>query len=89
MRILAIFLLLSMALCCFMDTVQAKKFPQKAKCHSKIFGCPKIYYPVCGNDGRTYDNRCILCMENMNRKVQVLIQKYGECQGSKISWRPQ
>ncbi|XP_007474152.1 serine protease inhibitor Kazal-type 1-like [Monodelphis domestica] len=79
MRILAIFLLLSMALCCFMDTVQAQDFPREATCPPEISGCSRHYKPICGTDGLTYDNQCNLCEENKYRKVQVLIQKYGKC----------
>uniref|UniRef100_A0A5F8G1K0 Kazal-like domain-containing protein n=1 Tax=Monodelphis domestica TaxID=13616 RepID=A0A5F8G1K0_MONDO len=79
MRLLSIFLLLSVALCCFLDTVQAKKFPRKAICPSKIPGCSRHYRPIWGTDDRSYGNHCVLCQKNKNREVQVLIPKYGEC----------
>ncbi|XP_007474157.1 serine protease inhibitor Kazal-type 1-like [Monodelphis domestica] len=79
MRLLRIFLLLSVTLCCFLDTIQAQEFPRVAICHYKIPGCTRHYRPICGTDGRTYANHCVLCQENDKREVQVLIQKHGEC----------
>ncbi|XP_078338126.1 double-headed protease inhibitor, submandibular gland-like [Crassostrea virginica] len=36
--------------------------------------CPRLYRPVCGEDGVTYPNRCVAgCMSG------VYEYKYGEC----------
>ncbi|XP_044517596.1 serine protease inhibitor Kazal-type 1-like [Gracilinanus agilis] len=79
MRTLSIFLLLSVALCCFLDTVQAEKFPREPECNYNFPGCPQLYSPICGTDGHTYSNECELCRDNKKNSVHVLIEKEDEC----------
>ncbi|XP_055980712.1 serine protease inhibitor Kazal-type 5 [Sorex fumeus] len=34
--------------------------------------CPKNLQPVCGDDGQTYNNPCMLCHENLKNDVKIV-----------------
>ncbi|XP_077589541.1 uncharacterized protein LOC144207776, partial [Stigmatopora nigra] len=41
--------------------------------------CNRIYRPVCGSDGVTYDNECFLCLENRVNNKKLTVEHKGEC----------
>ncbi|XP_036137518.1 serine protease inhibitor Kazal-type 5 [Molossus molossus] len=44
--------------------------------------CPKNLQPVCGDDGQTYNNPCMLCHENLIRQTNIRILSEGPCEQS-------
>uniref|UniRef100_A0A8C9PX15 Serine peptidase inhibitor Kazal type 1 n=1 Tax=Spermophilus dauricus TaxID=99837 RepID=A0A8C9PX15_SPEDA len=77
MKLTSIFLLCALALLSLSGNT--KLAGRKANCNNAITGCTKIYDPVCGNDGNTYANECMLCLENQKRQIPILIKKSGPC----------
>lgn len=45
--------------------------------------CDRKYDPVCGSDGRTYDNQCALDVERCKRNNKLTVVCQGTCQKSK------
>ena len=43
-------------------------------------GCPKILAPVCGSDGKTYDNMCLLEVADCKSEVNITKVHDGPCQ---------
>ncbi|XP_021006795.1 serine protease inhibitor Kazal-type 1 [Mus caroli] len=80
MKVAIIFLLSALALLSFAgNTFSAKVTGKEPSCRYAMGGCPRIYHPVCGTDGITYANECVLCFENRKRIEPVLIQNGGPC----------
>ncbi|XP_008580919.1 PREDICTED: pancreatic secretory trypsin inhibitor [Galeopterus variegatus] len=79
MKIASIFLLSALALLSLSGNTGADSLGKKANCNNEFNKCTKIYNPVCGTDGNTYSNECMLCLENKKRQIPVLIQKSGPC----------
>ncbi|KAM4869305.1 serine protease inhibitor Kazal-type 1 [Urocitellus parryii] len=79
MKLTSIFLLCALALLSLSGNTEAGSQGRKANCNNAITGCTKIYDPVCGNDGNTYTNECMLCLENQKRQIPILIKKSGPC----------
>ncbi|XP_077061279.1 serine peptidase inhibitor, Kazal type 4 [Siphateles boraxobius] len=46
---------------------------------AEILACPMNLAPVCGSDGNTYGNECLLCVERLRTKSEIVITRDGEC----------
>ncbi|XP_075019991.1 ovomucoid-like [Calonectris borealis] len=80
-----VFALLSFALCCFPDAafgveVDCSTYPNTTNEEGKeVLVCTKILSPICGTDGVTYSNECLLCAYNIEYGTNVSKDHDGEC----------
>ncbi|KAK7790549.1 hypothetical protein R5R35_012919 [Gryllus longicercus] len=50
----------------------------RARCQCPA-DCPDVFAPVCGSDGATYDNHCLLRQKACRDQASVRVQHSGEC----------
>ncbi|XP_074739807.1 ovomucoid-like isoform X1 [Strix uralensis] len=80
-----VFVLLSFAFCCFPDAVfgvevDCSTYPNATNEEGKeVLVCTKILSPICGTDGVTYSNECLLCANNREYGTNVSKDHDGEC----------
>ncbi|XP_032106194.1 serine protease inhibitor Kazal-type 1 [Sapajus apella] len=79
MRVTVICLLSALVLLSLSGNTGAEPEGRKPNCYNTVNGCTKIFNPVCGTNGVTYGNECMLCLENQRRQVPVYIKKSGVC----------
>ncbi|XP_069818315.1 serine protease inhibitor Kazal-type 2 [Dendropsophus ebraccatus] len=51
----------------------------KCYLYDHIPGCTRDFKPVCGTDGKTYSNECMLCSSNRDNGLKVQVKWKGEC----------
>ena len=43
--------------------------------------CLRIYQPVCGSDGKTYSNKCVMEVAACTSGENISVEHDGECEG--------
>ena len=43
----------------------------QTKCRHKLGKCSKVYKPICGSDGVTYGNNCMLNLKNCDLEILI------------------
>ncbi|NWT38238.1 IOVO protein, partial [Chroicocephalus maculipennis] len=60
--------------------VDCNRYPNMTNEEGKVgLLCDKALSPVCGTDGVTYDNECLLCAHNLEAGTSVGKKYDGEC----------
>ena len=49
-----------------------------ARCICRL-GCPRILDPVCGSNGKTYSNECVMRRESCLTKKIITVEHAGDC----------
>ncbi|KFQ29919.1 Ovoinhibitor, partial [Mesitornis unicolor] len=61
-------------------TINCSEYPTETTKDGKVLvSCPRNLSPVCGTDGVTYDNECLICAHNGEHRTHVGKKHNGQC----------
>ncbi|XP_026159478.1 serine peptidase inhibitor, Kazal type 4 isoform X2 [Mastacembelus armatus] len=84
-----VFLGLLLLVCVVADVKEKSEFMRKPSCpDGEILACPMNFVPVCGSDGNTYPNECVLCSQIQKTKLDIFIVKEEGCTPAEVVMTP-